>query len=361
MSSSLLVYDVMLDGIGGDRLAAESIGQVLRSAGKRVWSEARSADPSASTHEERTRAAAASRLRAYVISADAETGLENSAVRLEGRPPDLVLLAPGALVSAQDLPASFANAGIVDLRGMTTPAAQERPLVSAIEAWHRGGDRLTPTALKQRVVGSYDRIAEKFAARWSNHPPVQTLESFVSKLPATSRVLDAGCGPGHHAQFLARCGHEVTGIDLSEGMLRIARRSVHGIRLVKMDIQALRFPAGTFDGIWCAGAAMHIPREDILSLLRGFRSALRPAGVLGLAIQVGRSSEIVRYDDDDRFFEYYRDPGEVSRLVARAGFRVVASDYGETARNTHGLDLTLKWATVYAERCEQFMQSETIE
>ena len=266
--------------------------------------------------------------------------------------PELVVLAPAALMSANELPASLSSAEVVDLRTITRPRAQETLLVSTAEAWHRGGIALGPAALKRRIVDSYDRIAERFSARWANHPPLQTLELFVLCLPANARVLDAGCGPGHHARFLAGCGHDVVGVDISQGMLHIARRSVRGVLLINMDIQRLRFPDGAFHGIWCAGAAMHVPREDMQSLLRSFRRILRPGGVLGLAMQVGRPSEIVDYEDDHRFFEYYRDTNELVRVVERAGFRLLVSDYGETARNTHGLDLRLKWATIYAEASE---------
>jgi 2-polyprenyl-3-methyl-5-hydroxy-6-metoxy-1,4-benzoquinol methylase len=40
----------------------------------------------------------------------------------------------------------------------------------------------------------------------------------------SSRILDAGCGTGALAIDLAAAGHEVTGVDLSEGMIAVARR-----------------------------------------------------------------------------------------------------------------------------------------
>jgi hypothetical protein len=76
---------------------------------------------------------------------------------------------------------------------------------------------------------------------------------------------------------------------------------------------------------------------------------LRPNGIAGINMQVGRSSEVVDYDGDRRFFEYYRNGDEIAHLMGAAGFRVVGFDYGETARNTHNVDITLKWATVYAQ------------
>ena len=75
---------------------------------------------------------------------------------------------------------------------------------------------------------------------------------------------------------------------------------------------------------------------------------MKPDGILALNFQVGRRSELVQRQFDRRFFEYYRDSSEVAKLLRAAGFGVEAALYGETKRNTHDLDITLKWSTLYA-------------
>ncbi|RYG40492.1 class I SAM-dependent methyltransferase, partial [bacterium] len=42
-------------------------------------------------------------------------------------------------------------------------------------------------------------------------------------VPPGSHFLDVGCGTGRHAVELAKRGHRVTGIDISAGMLNVAR------------------------------------------------------------------------------------------------------------------------------------------
>ena len=44
-----------------------------------------------------------------------------------------------------------------------------------------------------------------------------------------AQVLDVGCGPGWLSEFLARCGYWVTGVDISEDMVEIARLRVSRI------------------------------------------------------------------------------------------------------------------------------------
>lgn len=57
--------------------------------------------------------------------------------------------------------------------------------------------------------------------------------------PAPARVLDVGTGSGHVAFLLASLGHDVTGIDLSDGMLAIARE-----RAASLGAGAPRFEVG---------------------------------------------------------------------------------------------------------------------
>jgi SAM-dependent methyltransferase len=222
--------------------------------------------------------------------------------------------------------------------------------LSGLEAESTRNSRhgLGPRTLKRNTIRSYNAIAEKFASQWFEHPPVLALEKLLRRLPRRAAVLDAGCGPGHHAKLIAKSGHEIIGVDLSARMLEIARKSVRSVRFEKMDMQCLTFPRHTFDAIWCAGAALHIPREEMIQLLSGYRRVMRPGSILGINLQVGRQSEVINFGEDRRFFEYYRDSSEIAELLSLSGFSVEARDYGETTRNTHEVDIKLRWATLYA-------------
>ncbi|WP_190086377.1 class I SAM-dependent methyltransferase [Streptomyces longisporoflavus] len=152
-------------------------------------------------------------------------------------------------------------------------------------------------------------------------------------LPAGSRVLDVGCGTGvPTARQLTDAGHRVLGIDLSPGMLDIARTNVpsQNADFRQLDLAALRAEGpdgvGEFDGIAAFFALLMLPRAEIPYALRLLHGLLRPGGLLALSM--------VEADLDDagipflghtiRVSGYLRD--ELRQVVRDAGFDILDED-----------------------------------
>jgi SAM-dependent methyltransferase len=116
------------------------------------------------------------------------------------------------------------------------------------------------------------------------NPLIAVEEPAVRRLLADAppgRALDAACGTGRHAAFLATHGHRVAGVDTSPGMLAHARRRVPAATLSVGSLVALPIPSAGIDVAVCALALMHLPnlRPAIAELAR----VLRPGGRLVLS------------------------------------------------------------------------------
>lgn len=209
-----------------------------------------------------------------------------------------------------------------------------------------GDDTISASALRRATRLSYDAIAGQFTDIWFDTIPGEALELFVASLPRRASILDAGCGPGHHARFFRQAGFAPVGLDLSRTMLDIATRKNHGIPFVRGDILAGALPADHFDAVWCAVALNHIPAECWPRALGNLVGTLRPGGTIGLNVQIGRDSEIVSLGHDHRFFEYPTDERAIVRAVEPLGVDIRATHVGTTARNIHGLPLEMRFATV---------------
>lgn len=105
-------------------------------------------------------------------------------------------------------------------------------------------------------------------------------------------VLDLGCGTGSHAIPLANEGFEVTGIDMSAGMLSAARAKAESkklpIRFQEGDIRQLNL-GKTFDAVLMMFAVLgyQLENKDVLSALKSARKHLNPDGILVLDVWYG--------------------------------------------------------------------------
>ncbi|WP_159712046.1 class I SAM-dependent methyltransferase [Geminicoccus flavidas] len=97
----------------------------------------------------------------------------------------------------------------------------------------------------------------------------------LAALPV-GRVLDAGCGTGRHAAWLAARGHQVVGVDGSPAMLAKAQAKLPGCRFKRGDLAALPVPDASVDAALCALALVHV--ADLRPALREFARVVRPGG-----------------------------------------------------------------------------------
>ena len=97
------------------------------------------------------------------------------------------------------------------------------------------------------------------------------------------QVLDAGCGGGILSESMATLGAQVTGIDMGEAPLQVAR--LHGLESgVSVDYQRSTAEAfaeqhpGRFDVVTCMEMLEHVP--DPASVIRACASLVKPGGVV---------------------------------------------------------------------------------
>ena len=181
---------------------------------------------------------------------------------------------------------------------------------------------------KGTVEAGYDLLAGRFgewAAQVEGDPWRRFVDELAGRLPPGASVLDLGCGDGVKLARLAG-SFEVTGVDVSERQLLLARAAVPEASLLHADFLELDLPAESFDAVTALYSFVHVPRAEQSPLLRRILRWLKPGGFLLASMShVGGEDRIHDWLGVEMFFSGF-DEQTNRRLVREAGFELLADE-----------------------------------
>jgi SAM-dependent methyltransferase len=158
----------------------------------------------------------------------------------------------------------------------------------------------------------------------------KVIEPWADELPLPARVVDAGCGQGGLALFLARRGFEVTGFDTSEPIIDALGTRFPEVDWRVADVRATGLPAESADVYLSAGVFEHF-EDGPGACLAEARRVLKPRGLLfvsvpfenarlALAEQFGRAASP---SDGEHFYQWRLTRADLVRELSAAGFDVL--------------------------------------
>ena len=138
-------------------------------------------------------------------------------------------------------------------------------------------------------------------------------------------MLDLGCGNGRKIARLAG-RFDVTGVDISEEQLRLARAEVSGARFVRADLAEVDFPAESYDAVAALYSISHVPREEHAALFGKVARWLGPGGLFLASLSAnGTDDWTEEWLGVEMFFSGF-DADTNRRLVREAGFELVVDE-----------------------------------
>ena len=135
-----------------------------------------------------------------------------------------------------------------------------------------------PIAVTERsVVSGYTEWAPTYDGETN---PVliaeqATVHAIVERYPVGA-ALDAACGTGRHAAYLASLGYDVIGIDATPAMLEVARTTATDVRFEVGRLESIPLDSASVDLAVCALALTHLP--DPAPAIDELARVVRPGG-----------------------------------------------------------------------------------
>jgi len=205
-----------------------------------------------------------------------------------------------------------------------------------------------------RTLDAYATNAQEIAAR---HARVAAQGGGVSRHFARAfgpddRILDVGAGAGRDLSLLVAEGRVAYGLEPVAQMRdeALSRYPELGGKLLEgtlpdalPDLEPL---GGPFDGVLCSAVLQHVSRSGLLDAVFALRRLLRPGGRALVSIPTARDDlGADGRDDQGRLFNGVQ-PGELTLLFERVGFRALDRWEGEDSLGRTGA----RWATILFQR-----------
>ncbi len=139
--------------------------------------------------------------------------------------------------------------------------------------------------LKQEA-NVFDKMGTYWAQIADANQTARQLQFIKGTVAKEGWILDLACGTGRHTIPLANEGYNIVGMDISAGLLRIAKQHKTQASLIQADMQHLPFKKGTFAAALSVDNSFgYLPSEkDDLESLKEAHKTLRTGGVLVLDV-----------------------------------------------------------------------------
>ncbi|MFX1480883.1 MAG: class I SAM-dependent methyltransferase [Promethearchaeota archaeon] len=177
--------------------------------------------------------------------------------------------------------------------------------------------------ISKLVEEGYNKIANAYYAHRDLNKFISELDRLIELLPKRAHILDVGCGAGiPTSKYLAERGFEISGIDISETMLNLARENVPNGTYTKMDMNEIKFDENTFDALVSVYALFHVRKKKYYQIFKKFYEVLKPGGILMINTGINESEGVSSFFGVPMLWSNH-DPKTTLELVKKAGFSII--------------------------------------
>ena len=195
---------------------------------------------------------------------------------------------------------------------------------------------------KQKTIETYDRAAEALAKKFAGIGPrtkdIDAAFELLGKL--NPFVLEIGCGDGRDAAEIVERTDSYIGMDISEGMLNVARLRLPNTKFVRADIETYIFPPG-LDIFFAFASLLHVPKDGLSTVLKNAHQAMNPGAIMFISLKQRETyqAEVKKDEFGERLFYYYT-PSDLHELTSEL-FETVSQTSKDYVGSTW-LDVMLK-------------------
>ena len=140
---------------------------------------------------------------------------------------------------------------------------------------------------EQITIAEYQLTAEDYRIGTWHHDVSQNRNALIAAMnKSDGKILDLGCGSGRDLVAFQEMGYQVTGLDATPAFVEMASQ-IAGCEVWQQSFLSLDLPGKTFDGIFANASLIHVPKVEMLRVLKNLHYALCDHGILVMSMVRG--------------------------------------------------------------------------
>lgn len=181
---------------------------------------------------------------------------------------------------------------------------------------------------KEATLNTYNSHAAEFVAKFNRTTGTRLDEikrSFQLISKDHAKVLELGCGNGSEAREILKYTDDYIGTDISEEMIRLARKNLPDARFDVADMETYEFPE-SLDIIFAFAVLLHVDKDIFKAILKKGYRALNPGGIFHITLKKDAYHEKTVIDAFGERTFYFYEMDDVRLLAAETGYKMAYED-----------------------------------
>ncbi len=136
-----------------------------------------------------------------------------------------------------------------------------------------------------KTLEYYNQCAKDYNELTLNIEFEHKREMLLKYLNPNAHILDLGCGSGRDSKAFLQKGYQVTALDGSKELCKIASENI-GQEVICQLFDELE-ETNTYDGVWACASLLHLPTDELKKVIQKVEQSLKKGGYFYASFKYG--------------------------------------------------------------------------
>ena len=191
-----------------------------------------------------------------------------------------------------------------------------------------------------KTLEYYNQCAKDYNELTLNIEFEHKREMLLKYLKPGAHILDLGCGSGRDSKAFLQKGYQVTALDGSKELCKIASENI-GQEVICQLFDELE-ETNTYDGVWACASLLHLPTDELKKVIQKVEQSLKKGGYFYASFKYGEFEG----ERDGRYFNDFTEESFKNLLAEFPNLKIqeveVTTDVIPGRENVSWLNLIMK-------------------